>query len=132
MRRSVNQTLCAWGPVDAAPSLRHIISMKVEIAAKRLEALGNPTRLEIYRLLVRAGHSGMAVGQVQSHLDLPGSTLSHHLRRLVECGLIRQERNGTTRFCHAEYDVMDALLGYLSNECCAADPANELKAEASP
>lgn len=98
--------------------------MKIEIAAQRLEALGNPTRLEIYRLLVRAGRSGLAVGQIQVHLNLPGSTLSHHLRRLMECGLIRQDRSGTTRFCHAEYDVMNDLLGFLSDECCVADPCD--------
>ncbi|RCW21094.1 regulatory ArsR family protein [Ciceribacter lividus] len=50
---------------------------------------------------------------------MPASTLSHHLRRLMENGLIRQERSGTSLICHAEYATMSALLGFLANECCA-------------
>lgn len=95
--------------------------MKIEIAAKQLEALGNPTRLQIYRLLVRAGNSGLMVGQVQDRLGLPGSTLSHHLKRLVDQGLVRQDRDGTSLMCHAEYSAMNALLEFLSAECCAED-----------
>lgn len=95
------------------------ISMNLEIAALQLEALGNPTRLDIYRTLVRAGHSGLAVGQVQERLGLAASTLSHHLKRLIDQGLIRQERAGTSLICHAVYPAMEALLGFLADECCA-------------
>ena len=66
--------------------------MKTDDAAARLEALGNPTRLQIYRALVRAGDTGMAVGKLQSKLDLAASTLSHHLKSLLIVGLISQER----------------------------------------
>ena len=93
--------------------------MKLETAARQLEALGNPTRLHIYRTLVRAGHGGLAVGQVQEQVGLPASTLSHHLKRLVDRGLVRQERAGTSLICHAEYPTMSALLGFLADECCA-------------
>jgi ArsR family transcriptional regulator, arsenate/arsenite/antimonite-responsive transcriptional repressor len=93
--------------------------MKLETAARQLEALGNTTRLRIYRTLVRAGHGGLAVGQVQERVGLPASTLSHHLKRLVDRGLVRQERAGTSLICHAEYPAMTALLGFLSDECCA-------------
>lgn len=93
--------------------------MNIETAARQLEALGNPTRLEIYRALVRAGHGGLAVGKVQEEMSLPASTLSHHLKRLVERGLVRQERAGTSLICHAEYPAMTALLGFLADECCA-------------
>ena len=93
--------------------------MNVEIAARQLEALGNPTRLEIYRSLVRAGRTGLAVGQVQDRLGMPASTLSHHLKRLIGTGLVRQEREGTSLICHAEYPVMNALIGFLADECCA-------------
>lgn len=95
------------------------ISMKIETAARQLEALGNPTRLRIYRALVRAGSGGLAVGQVQDRIGLPASTLSHHLKRLVDQDLIRQERAGTSLICHAEYPAMTALLGFLADECCA-------------
>ena len=93
--------------------------MNLETAARQLEALGNPTRLRIYRALVRAGHAGLAVGQVQDRVGLPASTLSHHLKRLVDQGLVRQERAGTSLICHAEYPAMTALLGFLADECCA-------------
>jgi DNA-binding transcriptional ArsR family regulator len=93
--------------------------MKIEDAAARLEALGNPTRLRIYRTLVRAGHVGMPVGRLQERLKIPASTLSHHVKALVSVGLISQVREGTTLVCHAEYDTMRGLVGYLVAECCA-------------
>jgi ArsR family transcriptional regulator len=93
--------------------------MKTEIAAAQLEALGNTTRLEIYRKLVRAGDDGLAVGRLQEKLKMPGSTLSHHLRRLIETGLVSQERRATTLICRANYPGMNALIGFLSDECCA-------------
>jgi ArsR family transcriptional regulator, arsenate/arsenite/antimonite-responsive transcriptional repressor len=93
--------------------------MKVERAAEQLEALGNPTRLGIYRQLVRAGDNGMPVGKIQLKLDLPASTLSHHLKKLVDVGLVTQERQATTLICRAHYPGMNALIGFLSDECCA-------------
>ncbi|MBN9022691.1 MAG: helix-turn-helix transcriptional regulator, partial [Rhizobiales bacterium] len=70
--------------------------MDIDHAARQLEALGNPTRLRIYRSLVRAGGDGLPVGRLQERLAIPGSTLSHHLRQLVAAGLITQERVATT------------------------------------
>ncbi len=92
--------------------------MKLDDAAARLEALGNPTRLKIYRALVRAGAEGMAVGRLQTKLDAAASTLSHHLKSLVIVGLVTQTRDGTTLVCHANYDIMRDLLGYMVEECC--------------
>jgi DNA-binding transcriptional ArsR family regulator len=93
--------------------------MKTDDAAARLEALGNPTRLQIYRALVRAGEAGMAVGKLQTKLDLAASTLSHHLKSLLIVGLINQERQGTTLICRANYDLMQSLINFLAAECCA-------------
>src|ERR1700751_783033 len=93
--------------------------MKIEDAAARLEALGNTTRLKIYRTLVRAGRVGMPVGRLQERLKVPASTLSHHLKNLVAVGLISQVRVGTTLVCHAEYDTMQGLVNFLVAECCA-------------
>jgi len=93
--------------------------MKIDDAAARLEALGNPTRLRIYRALVKAGDCGMSVGKLQSRLDVAASTLSHHLKSMLIVGLISQERQSTTLICRANYDVMRALVGYLADECCA-------------
>jgi DNA-binding transcriptional ArsR family regulator len=93
--------------------------MKIDDAATRLEALGNPTRLKIYRALVRAGAVGMSVGRLQEKLKVAPSTLSHHIKSLVGVGLIRQVREGTTLVCHAEYDTMHTLVDFLVAECCA-------------
>jgi DNA-binding transcriptional ArsR family regulator len=93
--------------------------MKIEQAAGQLEALGNPTRLLIYRTLVRAGEGGLSVRHLQDKIGIVASTLSHHLKRLVETGLVTQERQATTLICRAHYPSMNALIGYLADECCA-------------
>jgi DNA-binding transcriptional ArsR family regulator len=93
--------------------------MKLEQAARQLEALGNPTRLQLYRTLVRAGPDGLPVGQLQRKLKIAASTLSHHLHRLIANGLVTQERQATVLVCRAHYPTMLALLGYLADECCA-------------
>src|SRR5688500_13069224 len=77
-------------PLDTGSPAAHSTSMKVEKVAKQLEALGNPTRLQVYRLLVRAGDNGLPVGKVQERLKIAGSTLSHHLHRLILTGLVTQ------------------------------------------
>ena len=93
--------------------------MKLDDAAARLEALGNPTRLKIYRALVRAGAEGMPVGRLQTKLDVAASTLSHHIKSLVIVGLVTQVREGATLACHANYELMHELLAFLAEECCA-------------
>lgn len=93
--------------------------MKLADAAARLEALGNPTRLKIYRALVKAGDKGLSVGKLQAKLDVAPSTLSHHLKSLLIVGLIQQERQSTTLICRANYDMMRALVGFLAEQCCA-------------
>jgi DNA-binding transcriptional ArsR family regulator len=92
--------------------------MKIDDAASRLEALGNSTRLRIYRALVKAGDNGLPVGKLQTKLDVAASTLSHHLKALLIVGLIRQERQSTTLICKANYDVMQSLVAFLVAECC--------------
>ena len=93
--------------------------MKLEQAAKQLEALGNSTRLKVYRTLVRAGDAGLPVGRLQEKLGVAASTLSHHLQRLIVTGLVTQERQATTLICRANYPAMDSLVGFLVDECCA-------------
>ena len=92
--------------------------MKLEIAARQLESLGSPIRLKLYRTLVRAGEEGLSVGSLQAKLDIAASTLSHHIRHLKEAGLVAQERQATTLICRANYPAMNALVGYLVDECC--------------
>lgn len=105
--------------LDHSSFHRYLISMIIEKAASQLEALGNVTRLKIYRVLVRAGEEGLPVGRLQEKLDIPGSTLSHHLKRLVDTGLVVQDRQATTLICTANYKHMNTLIGYLVDECCA-------------
>jgi ArsR family transcriptional regulator len=93
--------------------------MKLDDAAARLEALGNPTRLKIYRALVKAGDDGLSVGKLQAKLDIAASTLSHHLKTMLIVGLIHQERQSTTLICRANYDIMRSLVDFLVAECCA-------------
>ena len=68
---------------------------------------------------MRAGDEGLPVGRIQEKLGIAASTLSHHLKRLVDTGLVTQERQATTLICRANYPGMNALIGYLADECCA-------------
>ena len=92
--------------------------MQIKSAAKKLAELGHVTRLEIFRFLIRGGHQGVPVGDIQSALGVPGSTLSHHISRLVGAGLVIQRREGRTLYCTAQYDELDGLIGFLKEECC--------------
>jgi DNA-binding transcriptional ArsR family regulator len=93
-------------------------------AAACLDALGSETRLQIYRLLVRAGPEGLNVGEVQRHTAIPPSTLSHHLAALTRTGLVAQERRGRAIVCRAVYPRMRGLIGYLTEQCCAGIAAD--------
>lgn len=86
--------------------------------ATALASLGHEARLSVYRLLVRAGHDGMNVGEIGEQLDLPASTLSHHLRALVHAGLVIQEKRGREVFNRPDFDAMANLTSFLTKECC--------------
>ena len=94
-------------------------------AAQAFAALGAPVRLDVLRQLVRAGEEGLAVGALQERLELPASTLSHHLRALVGAGVLSQERHGRTLICRARYDRVTALADFLLRECCADAAAGD-------
>jgi ArsR family transcriptional regulator, arsenate/arsenite/antimonite-responsive transcriptional repressor len=96
--------------------------LNLSLLAERLEALGDVTRLSIYRTLVRAGRDGLPVGRIQERTGVPRSTLSHHLHRLIAAGLVSQERHGTTLICRANYPVMRQIVDNLTSECCADAP----------
>ena len=98
--------------------------MNEEIAAKCLSELGSPTRLAVYRLLVKAGPEGMVVGDIQRRLKIPGSTLSHHIARLTWAGLVEQRRQGRRLHCFNRNEVMDGLLAFLTEECCTGFDAD--------
>lgn len=95
--------------------------MNIEIIAKALKELGHPTRLTIFKRLVKSGKQGIAVGVVQDELNIPGSTLSHHISSLASAGLISQRREGRTLFCVVEYDQLLQVINFLQDECCLED-----------
>lgn len=107
-------------------SRRHVYYriMENEIAAKRLAELGHNTRLSIFRYLVKVGNDGAPVGQIQNKLGIPGSTLSHHINRLVSVGLIRQVRESRTLYCVPQFDVLRELIEFLLSECCTEGSCN--------
>ena len=98
-------------------------------AADALAALGNRTRLRVFKLLVRAGREGTNVGTLQRHLGIPATTLAHHLATLTQAGLMAQERRGREVICTANYQAVNAVLAYVKAECCAGlDNADEAAA----
>ncbi|MEG3219883.1 metalloregulator ArsR/SmtB family transcription factor [Vibrio gigantis] len=98
--------------------------MDLEVVAKALKELGHPIRLSIYKSVVKAGYQGIAVGGLQEELDIPGSTLSHHISSLASAGLISQRREGRTLFCVAEYECLEGVIGFLQDECCVNEQCN--------
>jgi len=99
--------------------------MILDEAANVLSKIGNPTRLRIVRLLVRAGDEGLAVGTIQRELKIPGSTLTHHIAHLKSAGVIHQQRQQATLICTMEYDLLRELVDYLTEECCVDEVAND-------
>ncbi|WP_065647541.1 ArsR/SmtB family transcription factor [Pantoea eucrina] len=93
--------------------------MDLNIAASALRELGHPTRLSVYRELVKAGHDGLPVGALQKRLGIPPSTLSHHISALMSAGLVSQERQSRTLFCRPCYAKLEQLMAFLTEECCA-------------
>jgi DNA-binding transcriptional ArsR family regulator len=93
--------------------------MRERVAAQALSALGHEVRLRLFRLLVRAGHDGLNVGEIGKQLGLPPSTLAHHITALVRAGLVVQERRGREVINTVDYAATDGLIAYLTDECCA-------------
>lgn len=107
--------------------------MKSPAAVTALSALAHEHRLAIYRLLVQAGPEGRAAGAIAETLDLPASSLSFHLAHLTRAGLIGQRRDGRSLIYSTDFDVMNGLVGFLTENCCggascAPTTANKRKA----
>ena len=88
-------------------------------AVDALSALAQPTRLAAFRSLVEAGPAGLAVGELRERLDVPAATLSAHLNILRNAGLVADERVGRVIRVRAGFGQMNALLAYLTENCCA-------------
>lgn len=83
-----------------------------------LAALAHDTRLDIYRLLIQAGDAGLAVGEIGEAVNVPAATLNHHLAQLKQAGLVACERDGRKLMHSADFDRMNGLLSYLTQNCC--------------
>ncbi len=96
-------------------------------AVAALAALAQPLRLRVFRALVGAGPQGLQPGALSALLDVPASTLSFHLKELLQAGLVAQEREGRNLHYRPSIGQMNALLTYLTAHCClAADGACEI------
>ena len=97
---------------------------------RSLAALAQPVRLEVFRALVVRGSAGLTPGAMAEGLGIPANTLSFHLKELTHAGLVTQERASRNIIYRAAFDRMNALLGYLTENCCqGADCALETTAE---
>jgi ArsR family transcriptional regulator len=92
--------------------------MDAATAISALGALAQEHRLALFRLLVQAGDKGMAAGAIAEALGIPNSSLSFHLAQVNRAGLIRQERHSRSLIYTADYGAMNALVGYLMENCC--------------
>ena len=101
--------------------------METKQAITALTALGHATRLAIFRLLVEAGPDGRMAGEIGEALAVPGATLSFHLKELVHAGLIGSESRGRNVCYRASFDAMDALVAYLTRNCCAGSPGRRCR-----
>lgn len=99
--------------------------MEINTAIDRLAALAHESRLRIYRYLVKQGRSGVPAGAIAEFSGLPGATLNFHLEQLVSSGLASRERRGRNVNYAAIYPAMDVLIGYLTENCCAAEGTTE-------
>lgn len=93
--------------------------MKTTDAVKALSALAQESRLEIFRLLVQKGPTGMVAGELSSHFEMPPTTMSFHLKELSGAGLITSKRESRSIIYAADYSHMEQLLGFLMENCCA-------------
>lgn len=95
--------------------------MDSRLAVHSLAALAQESRLAIYRRLVEAGPSGLSVGEIGAALHVAPATLSFHLKELAHAGLIGARQEGRFIYYSANYETMNRLLGYLTENCCARD-----------
>ena len=100
--------------------------MEKSTAVAALAALAQDNRLDVYRLLVQAGPDGLPAGQVAAALKLAPNTLTFHFDRLRGAGLVSVRRNGRSMIYAARFDTMNALLRYLTENCCKGAPHNLL------
>ena len=95
--------------------------MEEQSVLKALTALSQAHRLRVFRALVVAGQAGLTPGQIAEAQQIPAATLSFHLKELVQAGLLTQERQGRNLIYRADFAQMNALLAFLTENCCQGD-----------
>lgn len=104
--------------------------MNIDSASLGFAAVGSAPRLQVLTLLVRAGDSGLTTGDIQQKLDIPASTLTHHLKHLADGNVIKQVKQGRAMFNIANYDHLNVLAEFLLKECCV-DASTDTQLEQS-
>ena len=97
--------------------------MESSQVVKALAALAQPTRLAAYRLLVACGPEGMAAGQIAEQLNVSAATMSFHFKTLSHAGLIESRQDGRFVYYSANFEIMNGMVGYLTENCCGGNPA---------
>ena len=92
--------------------------MESNDVVRALAALAQASRLDIFRALVQAGPVGLTPGELSAQLEVAGNTLSFHLKELLHADLVTQERVGRNLIYRAQFDRMNAVLAYLTQNCC--------------
>ena len=92
--------------------------MSISTIAKRLASLGHENRLELFQVLVQSGPSGLTIGELQSALERPASTLAFALRELVQADLVTQEKEGRAVRCKANYLALNEMIQFVQLNCC--------------
>ncbi len=94
------------------------MSLSIEEVAQGFASIGSEPRLEVLLALVRAGRKGLNVGDIQQRVNIPASTLAHHIRFLAAAGLVEQEKVGREVINRAAFERMQILADFLMHECC--------------
>ncbi|NIZ61008.1 transcriptional regulator [Sedimentitalea sp. CY04] len=93
--------------------------MQWEQAAQGFAAMGSEARLQVLRCLIRAGHEGLMVNEIQDRTGIAPSTLAHHLKFLTGAGVVEQEKIGRSTISRASFEQLEALAQFVLSECCA-------------
>ncbi|MBY4897211.1 helix-turn-helix transcriptional regulator [Cupriavidus sp. AU9028] len=106
--------------------------METKHAVEALAALAHPARLAVFRLLMQAGPQGLPAGRIAQAMSLPPSSLSFHLKELQHAGLLDSQQQGRSILYMARYETMNALLVYLTDDCCGGNPCTPVAIRKTP
>jgi ArsR family transcriptional regulator len=98
--------------------------METKQVITALAALAQDSRLAVFRLLVQTGPNGLAASKIAERLDIPPSSLSFHLKELTHADMVKQTKEGRSLIYSANFETMNALLGFLTENCCGGNPCS--------